>query len=98
VQDKFRLMISVASLAEYKEFLPSGKKSRKLAELVFFYVGLELEWDVELALPVGEVEPVRLGRSGQLGWTTWMAPNWAAEKGGMRSDARFDLSSRFGVA
>lgn len=96
VQDKFRLRLSVATLAEYKEFLPSGKKARKLAELVIFYIGTELEWDVELALPVGEVEPVRLGKAGQLGWTTWMAPNWAAEIGGTRSDARFDLARRFG--
>ena len=34
--------------------------------------------------------------SGQLGWTSWMAPNWAVEKGGYRKDARFDLAKRFG--
>ena len=98
VQDKFRLQLVTRTLAEYQELLPSGKKARKLAELVFFYVGMELEWDVELALPVGEAVPVRLGQSGQLGWTTWMAPNWSASQGEMRTDARFDLSKRFGLS
>lgn len=97
VQDKFRIEILTATLAEYQEFLPSGKKARKLADLVFFYIGMELEWDVELALPVGETRPVRLGKSGQLGWTTWMAPNWSVEPGAVRKDARFDLSKRFGL-
>ncbi len=98
VQDKFRLVLATRTLAEYQDLLPSGKKARKLAELVFFYVGMELEWDVELALPVGECVPVRLGQSGQLGWTTWMAPNWNAAPGSMRRDARFDLTKRFGLS
>ena len=94
VQDKFRLRLFARDLAEYREFLPSGSKSKSLADLVFFYVGAEIDWDVELALPVGETAPVRLGQSGQLGWTSWMAPNWAEEKGALRTDARFDLSKR----
>jgi type VI secretion system protein ImpH len=96
VQDKFRLRIYVVSLAHYREFLPTGKLARLLADMVFFYAGSEMEWDVELALPAGEAEPMRLGKSGQLGWTTWMAPNWADDKSAIRTDARFDLTSRFG--
>ena len=39
--------------------------------------------------------PVRLGRSGELGWTTWMAPNWSAEgRDGLLRDARFDPTER----
>ena len=41
----------------------------KLADAVFFYIGDELEWDVELAIPSGVIEPVKLGKSGRLGWT-----------------------------
>ncbi len=32
-----------------------------LADAVFFYIGDELDWDVELAIPAGAVAPVRLG-------------------------------------
>lgn len=96
VQDKFRLRLYTSSLAEYSDLLPSGPRAKKLADLVFFYVGAEVDWDVELALPVGEVSPVRLGKSGQLGWTSWMAPDWTVEKGAYRKDARFDLAKRFG--
>jgi type VI secretion system protein ImpH len=56
---------------------------------VFFHLGEQFEWDVELGLPVGAVKPVRLGRSGHLGWTSWMAPSWDAEEGALRRDARF---------
>ena len=28
---------------------------------MFFYIGEQLEWDVELAIPAGAIEPVRLG-------------------------------------
>ena len=33
-----------------------------LADAVFFYIGDELEWEVELAIPAGAVVPVRLGQ------------------------------------
>ncbi len=95
VQDKIRLRLFASTLADYEQFLPGGDKSRKLSDMVSFYVGPEIEWDVELALPVGEVEPVRLGRSGRLGWTSWVSPNWSVEKDAYRTDARFDLAKRF---
>ena len=64
-----------------------------LADAVFFYIGDELEWDVELAIPAGEVVPVRLGQSGRLGWTTWVSPNWTSHEK-YRRDARFQLAER----
>lgn len=95
VQDKIRVRVFAMTLKDYRDLLPSGNRSRQLADMVFFYLGATIEWDVELVLPVGEVEPMRLGRSGQLGWTSWMAPNWSTDKGAVRADARFDLSKRF---
>ena len=94
VQDKFRLRLFAPTLEKYQEFLPTGELSRKVAEMVFFYAGAEIDYDVELALPAGEAQPMRLGKSGQLGWTSWMAPNWT-DKTEVRTDARFDLASRF---
>ena len=80
VQDKFRVRIFAETLDKYRRFLPTGDRCEPLADAVFLYVGDQLDWDVELALPAGDVEPSRLGRFGQLGYTSWMAPNWAATR------------------
>lgn len=95
VEDKIRVRIYVRDLAHHEEFLPTGSDNlaKKLADAVFFYLGDELEWDVELAIPSGAIEPVRLGKSGRLGWTTWMAPNWTS-RDAYRYDARFSPADR----
>jgi len=94
VEDKFRICIVAKTLEEFSRFLPNGDRCEKLADAVFFHLGDQFEWDVELALPVGEVKPARLGRSGHLGWTSWMSPNWDASAGTLRRDARFHPAER----
>jgi type VI secretion system protein ImpH len=49
---------------------------------------------MELAIPAGEITPVRLGDGAKLGWTSWMAPNWSKTDETMRKDARFHVVSR----
>ena len=93
VQDKIRIRIFVRDLAQYLRFLPSGDLCEPLADLVFFYNGDQLDWDTELAIPSGAVEPIKLGRFGQLGWTSWMAPNWTLSEA-YRRDARFHPAER----
>jgi type VI secretion system protein ImpH len=93
VQDKIRIRIYVRSLAQYMRFLPSGDLCEPLADLVYFYNGDQLDWDTELAIPSGVVEPTRLGQFGQLGWTTWMAPDWTTTEA-YRRDARFHPAER----
>jgi type VI secretion system protein ImpH len=93
VQDKIRIRIFSENLAQYVRFLPTGDLCEPLADLVFFYNGEQLDYDVELAIPAGAAEPVRLGRFGQLGWTTWMAPNWTSNAV-YRQDARFHPAER----
>ncbi len=93
VQDKIRIRVFVASLAQYIRFLPTGDLCEPLADLVFAYNGDQLDWDVELAIPAGAVEPMRLGTFGQLGWTSWMAPNWT-DTDPYRRDARFHPAER----
>ena len=95
VQDKFRFRVYVKDFAQYQQFLPTGRgtSAEPLADAVFFYIGDQLDWDVELAIPAGAVAPVTLGNCGQLGWTTWIAPNWTSTEE-YRCDARFHLSAR----
>ena len=62
VQDKFRVRLFVATMAEYITYLPSGGRCEPLADLVFFYIGEQLEWEVELAIPAGAIQPTRLSQ------------------------------------
>jgi type VI secretion system protein ImpH len=93
VQDKIRIRVFANSLDQYARFLPTGDLCEPLADLVFFYIGEQLEWDAELAIHAGAVAPMRLGKSGQIGWTSWMAPNWSSSDK-YRRDARFHPSDR----
>jgi type VI secretion system protein ImpH len=93
VQDKIRVRIFTRDLAQYVRFLPTGDLCEPLADLLFFYNGEQLDCDTELAIPAGAAAPIRLGRFGQLGWTTWMAPNWASDNK-YRRDARFHPAER----
>jgi type VI secretion system protein ImpH len=93
VQDKIRVRIFTKNLVQYIRFLPTGDLCEPLADLVFFYNGEQLDWDAELAIPSGAAEPIRLGKFGQLGWTTWMAPNWTSMEA-YRRDARFHPAER----
>ena len=95
VEDKIRIRLYVKDFAQYEQFLPAkgSDLSRPLADAVFFYIGDELDWEVELAIPAGEVAPVRLGIGGRLGWTSWVSPNWASTEE-YRCDARFHLTER----
>ena len=80
IQDKVRIRIYTKSLADYTRFLPTGDRCAPLADTVFFYIGDQFEWEAELALPAGEAPPIRLGASGQVGWTTWLSPNWTSDR------------------
>jgi type VI secretion system protein ImpH len=93
VQDKIRIRVYVDDMKGYRRFLPEGDNSEPLVDMVFFYVGDEIDWDLELAIPAKSAEPVKLGRTGDLGWTTWIAPDWAAAET-YRCDARFNLAER----
>lgn len=105
VQDRFRLCILVGSIEQYRGFLPPGTKPGQpagrhcepLVDLVYFYVGDTFEWDLELAIPTEQAPPTCLGRSGQLGWTSWM-PFTASPAPALRRDARFRPAERMRLA
>jgi len=94
VSDKFRVRVFVRDFAQYGSLLPGSESAKTAADAVFLYVGEEYDWDMELAIPAGEITPVRLGQGARLGWTSWMAPNWAKTDEAIRKDARFHVVSR----
>lgn len=71
-QHKFRIHIGPLDVAEYEAFLPGGRALPALVGLVRDYLCDELDWDVRLVLRAKQVPPMRLGRSGRLGWTSWL--------------------------
>lgn len=87
INEKFRVKIITESMDEYKKLLPSGEKFRILSDLIYYYVGLRYEFDVQLLLGSHLAEPVSLGKKGELGWTTWISPT--RKKGEYLDDARF---------
>ena len=73
-QQKFRIVCGPVGLDDLHKLLPGSESLDHLVAVVRNYIGDELNWDVQLILHKEEVPPVRLGESGQLGWTTWLTP------------------------
>lgn len=71
-QDKFQLRLGPLSLDMYESFLPSGKSFEALVSSVRNYVGIEYLWEVNLVLKKEEKPVTCLGKSGALGWTSWL--------------------------
>ena len=57
VSDKFRVRIYVRNIEHFMRFLPARRSLREIADAVFLNVGEEFDWDMELAIPAGEITP-----------------------------------------
>jgi len=88
VNEKIRVGVRTESIAEYQSFLPGGSNFARLTELLFCYLGHEVEVEIAPSLPADQVRGMALGKSGALGWTGWISPP-PAEPGSFRSDAVF---------
>ena len=71
-QYKFRIFVGPVGLSDYLRLLPDGSGLSRLIAVVRNYAGNELLWDLNLILKKEEVPPLALGKSGRLGWTTWL--------------------------
>lgn len=71
-QLSFRVRMGPLSLADYERMLPSGKSFERLRGWIRNYLGERFNWDVQLVLQAAQVPAICLGKSGQLGWTTWL--------------------------
>lgn len=94
VQDKFRIRIETASLAQFEDFLPSGRHFEHLVDLLYSYLGDLLEYEVQLLLPAHEAKPAALGTFGRLGWTTWMSDDQTKDPSLLRGDCVFHPAER----
>ena len=81
VQSRFRIRLGPMTDQTFRRFLPhdGGGESRALLALVAFtraYVGLEKDFDIQLALSANRVPVLRLGAADdfepRLGWNTWL--------------------------
>lgn len=72
---RVRIRIGPLSLAQYKEFLPTGSAFEPLRALTRFFSNDEFDFEIQLILNRHEVPPCELGPDGEtaprLGWTTW---------------------------
>ena len=71
-QDKFRITLGPLGLEEYTTFLPTGKSFGAFVAAVQNYVGMELLWELQPVLKREEKPVTCLGKSGALGWTSWL--------------------------
>ncbi|AOM01652.1 type VI secretion system baseplate subunit TssG [Cobetia marina] len=72
-QSCVRIAVGPLRLADFRRFLPGGEDHLRMTELIRFYVGPELDFELELQLEPSEVPPARLGGAGgislgRLGW------------------------------
>jgi type VI secretion system protein ImpH len=72
---RVRIRIGPLSLAQYKEFLPTGSAFEPLRVLTRFFSNDEFDFEVQLILNRHEVPRCELGvdpeAAPRLGWTTW---------------------------
>lgn len=71
-QHRIRIAIGPLSLADYESLLPGGTALQRLTDLVRYYLGFELDWDLQLSLAKPEVPTAQLGGATRLGWTSWI--------------------------
>lgn len=75
-QGKFRLRIGPLNYVQFCALLPIGDAHKPFAQMTRFYVGMHLDFDLELQLKTSEIPELRSGdRRGigpRLGWNTWL--------------------------
>jgi len=72
-QQKFRVKFGPMNFSDYQRMLPGGDSIRRFIAWIKNYVGDELSWELQLILSAAEVPRIRLGKMGQLGWSTWIS-------------------------
>jgi type VI secretion system protein ImpH len=92
-QHRFKVVIGPLELAQYLRFTPDGDDLPLLIDLVRAFVGKSRQWQLELKLKTSAARPATAGGDQQLGWSTWLGSNPAAEEsiGGMCFEPERDV-------
>ena len=77
IQSRIRIIIGPVGWADFLSLLPDGSRMTSIQQLVRFYVGQHLDFDIQVLLDKNQVPPCRLGEGDpsfapRLGWTTWL--------------------------
>ncbi len=92
-QARFRVQLGPLSLVKFLAFLPDGQAVKEFQDLVRFYIGPIMQFDLQLILKKDEVPFSRLGDDSpagpRLGWCAWLKTEEFEQDAG---DARFALS------
>ena len=79
---RFRVRLGPMSLRRYRALLPPTRGMRQVRDWLLTYVGVELDWEVQLVLRGSDVPGIRLDEEDNppeshcgrlLGWTSWLA-------------------------
>jgi type VI secretion system protein ImpH len=75
-QSRFRVRLGPLRLITFLAFLPDGHATEELRDLVSFYIGTVLQFDLQLVLMAEEVPWSRLGDESaagpRIGWCCWL--------------------------
>ncbi len=76
VQSRIRISIGPLKWSEFKSLLPGRDRLAAVSEMIRFYIGISLDFDIQLILRREDVPLCQIGaRPGyepRLGWTTWV--------------------------
>jgi type VI secretion system protein ImpH len=85
-QARFRVRLGPLKLSTFLAFLPDGRAVQELRDLVRFYVGPVLQFDLQLVLKAEEVPWSRLGDESpagpRIGWCGWLKTEEFAQDAG----------------
>lgn len=87
----FRVELGPLELEDFLSFLPPGKGTAQLHELVDHFNGDGLDYEVEISIRREAIPPLQLsGRTALLGWSTWLG-----QREGSESRVRFLVKGWF---
>lgn len=69
---KFTVHLGPMSLLQFESFLPASSNHRRLHDWIDFYTRRQYYWNTIIILKKEEVPKICLGRSGRLGYTSWL--------------------------
>jgi type VI secretion system protein ImpH len=71
-QQRIRVRLGPMSLEDYLRFMPNRPSVRRLGAWVHTFCGIEVEWDIRIAIFADQVPRPQLGIIGELGWSVWL--------------------------